>query len=87
VSAEGWPDAEAVETVELQETRRVKKLTMKLAFRDKAGRDHMTKFDRETARRAPRIGAAMATKPRHERGRHRDAGEQHVDRHTADPAS
>ena len=42
---EGWPDAEAVETVELQETRGVTKLTMKLAFRDKAGRDHMTKFD------------------------------------------
>ena len=42
---EGWPDAEAVETVELHETRGVTKLTMKLAFRDKAGRDHMTKFD------------------------------------------
>ena len=39
---EGWPDAEAVETVELHETRGVTKLTMKLAFRDKAGRDHMT---------------------------------------------
>ena len=42
---EGWPDAEAVETVELHETDGVTKLTMKLAFRDKAGRDHMTKFD------------------------------------------
>jgi uncharacterized protein YndB with AHSA1/START domain len=42
---EGWPDAEAVETVELHETRGVTKLTMNLAFRDKAGRDHMTKFD------------------------------------------
>jgi uncharacterized protein YndB with AHSA1/START domain len=42
---ESWPDAEAVETVELHETRGVTKLTMKLAFRDKAGRDHMTKFD------------------------------------------
>jgi hypothetical protein len=36
---------ETVETVELLETRGVTKLTMKLAFRDTAGRDHMTKFD------------------------------------------
>ena len=42
---EGWPDAEAIETVELQETDRVTKLTNRLAFRDKAGRDHMTKTD------------------------------------------
>ena len=42
---EGWPDAEAVETLELHETRGVTKLTKKLAFRDKAGRDHMTKTD------------------------------------------
>lgn len=42
---DGWPDAEAVETVELHETDGVAKLTHKLAFRDKAGRDHMTKFD------------------------------------------
>ena len=42
---EGWPDAEAVETVDLHETHGVTKLTMKLAFRDKAGRDRMTKFD------------------------------------------
>ncbi len=42
---EGWPDADAVETVELQETDGVTTLTMKLAFRDKAGRDHMTKHD------------------------------------------
>ena len=42
---EGWPDAEAVETVELHETDGVTKMTNKLAFRDKAGRDHMTKFD------------------------------------------
>ena len=41
----GWPDAEAVETVELHETDGVTKLTHRLAFRDKAGRDHMTKFD------------------------------------------
>ena len=42
---EGWPDAEAVETVDLHETLGVTKLTMKLAFRDKAGRAHMTKSD------------------------------------------
>lgn len=42
---EGWPDAHAVETVELEETDGVTKLTMKLAFRDQAGRDHMTRND------------------------------------------
>jgi uncharacterized protein YndB with AHSA1/START domain len=42
---EGWPDAEAVESVELHETDGVTKLTHRLTFRDKAGRDHMTKFD------------------------------------------
>jgi len=42
---EGWPDAEAVETVELHETDGVTKMTWSLAFRDQAGRDHMTKFD------------------------------------------
>jgi uncharacterized protein YndB with AHSA1/START domain len=42
---EGWPDAEAVESVDLQETEGVTKLTMRLAFRDKAGRDHMTGSD------------------------------------------
>ena len=42
---EGWPDAEAVETVELRETDGVTRLTNRLAFRDKAGRDHMTKTD------------------------------------------
>jgi uncharacterized protein YndB with AHSA1/START domain len=42
---DGWPDADAVETVELRETDSVTKLTNKLAFRDQAGRDHMTKFD------------------------------------------
>jgi uncharacterized protein YndB with AHSA1/START domain len=41
----GWPDAEAVETIELRESDAVTTLTWKLAFRDKAGRDHMTKFD------------------------------------------
>ena len=42
---EGWPDVEAVETVDLNETDGVTKLTHKLAFRDKAGRDHMTRSD------------------------------------------
>lgn len=42
---EGWPEAEAVETMDLQEADGVTKLTYSLAFRDKAGRDHMTKFD------------------------------------------
>jgi uncharacterized protein YndB with AHSA1/START domain len=42
---EGWPDADAVETTELHETDGVTTLTTKLAFRDKAGRDHMTRFD------------------------------------------
>ena len=42
---EGWPDAEAVESMDLHETDGVTKLTYRLAFRDKAGRDHMTKFD------------------------------------------
>jgi uncharacterized protein YndB with AHSA1/START domain len=42
---EGWPDAHAVETVELSETDGVTTLTTVLAFRDQAGRDHMTKSD------------------------------------------
>jgi uncharacterized protein YndB with AHSA1/START domain len=37
---EGWPDAHAVETWQLQETDGVTTLTMRLAFRDKAGRDN-----------------------------------------------
>jgi uncharacterized protein YndB with AHSA1/START domain len=42
---EGWPDAEAVETVELHEIDGVTKLTMNLAFRDEAGRAHMSRHD------------------------------------------
>lgn len=42
---EGWPNTEAVETVELHETDGVTKLTITLAFRDRAGRDHMTTND------------------------------------------
>jgi uncharacterized protein YndB with AHSA1/START domain len=37
---EGWPDADAVETVELYETDGVTTLAMRLAFRDQAGRAH-----------------------------------------------
>jgi len=39
---EGWPDAEAVDTVELHETDGVTTMTVTLAFRDRAGRAHMT---------------------------------------------
>ena len=42
---EGWPDTEAVETMELREADGVTTLTWRLAFRDQAGRDHMTRYD------------------------------------------
>jgi uncharacterized protein YndB with AHSA1/START domain len=42
---DGWPDTEAVETMELRETDTGTALTWTLAFRDRAGRDHMTKYD------------------------------------------
>ena len=42
---DGWPGAEAVESTELHETRGVTKLTQRMTFRDKAGRDHMNKTD------------------------------------------
>jgi uncharacterized protein YndB with AHSA1/START domain len=42
---EGWPDTEAVETMDLHETDGVTTLTWRLAFRDQTGRDHMTRFD------------------------------------------
>jgi uncharacterized protein YndB with AHSA1/START domain len=42
---DGWPDAHAVETIDLVENHGVTKLTHRLAFRDQAGRDHMSKFD------------------------------------------
>ena len=42
---DGWPDAEAVETMELRETAGGTTLTYRLAFRDQAGRDRMTKYD------------------------------------------
>jgi uncharacterized protein YndB with AHSA1/START domain len=40
----GWPDAEAVESIDLHETHGVTTLTYRLAFRDKSGRDHMTNY-------------------------------------------
>jgi uncharacterized protein YndB with AHSA1/START domain len=46
---EGWPDAEAVETVDLRETGGVTTVQINLAFRDQAGRDHMTRFDGQEA--------------------------------------
>jgi uncharacterized protein YndB with AHSA1/START domain len=42
---DGWPGVQAVETVELREADGVTKLTHRLAFPDKAGRDHMTATD------------------------------------------
>jgi len=42
---EGWPGVEAVESTELHEAHGVTTLTQRLAFRDKAGRDHMTVTD------------------------------------------
>jgi uncharacterized protein YndB with AHSA1/START domain len=42
---EGWPDAHAVESMVLHETRGVTKMTYSLAFLDQAGRDHMAKYD------------------------------------------
>jgi uncharacterized protein YndB with AHSA1/START domain len=42
---EGWPGADAVETMDLHETDGVTTLTWTMAFGDQAGRDHMTRFD------------------------------------------
>jgi len=42
---DGWPDTEAVESVDLDEVDGVTTMTYKLTFRDQAGRDHMTTFD------------------------------------------
>jgi uncharacterized protein YndB with AHSA1/START domain len=42
---EGWPDAHAVETTELTETDGVTTVRTTMAFRDQAGRDHMTRSD------------------------------------------
>jgi len=40
-----WPDAEAVETMGLHESDGVTTFTWSLAFKDKAGRAHMSGFD------------------------------------------
>ena len=42
---EGWSGVEAVESMELRASKDVTTLTWKLAFHDKAGRDHMSTFD------------------------------------------
>jgi uncharacterized protein YndB with AHSA1/START domain len=42
---DGWPGAWADETDELTEADGVTTLTVTMAFRDQAGRDHMTKHD------------------------------------------
>jgi len=42
---DGWPGVKAVESTDLHEADGVTKLTHRLAFSDKAGRDHMTKYD------------------------------------------
>ena len=42
---EGWPDAGAVESMDLHEADGVTTLTWTMAFRDKIGRDHMTTYD------------------------------------------
>jgi uncharacterized protein YndB with AHSA1/START domain len=42
---EGWPDADAVESVDLHEAGGVTTMTVRLAFSDLAGRAHMTKSD------------------------------------------
>jgi uncharacterized protein YndB with AHSA1/START domain len=42
---DGWPGVEAVESIDLHESDGVTKVTYKLAFRDQAGRDHMTQYD------------------------------------------
>jgi uncharacterized protein YndB with AHSA1/START domain len=42
---EGWPGVEAVESVDLHERDGVTRMTVLLAFRDGAGRAHMTRSD------------------------------------------
>jgi uncharacterized protein YndB with AHSA1/START domain len=42
---EGWSGVEAVESMELRASKDVTTLTWKLAFNDKAGRDHMSTLD------------------------------------------
>jgi uncharacterized protein YndB with AHSA1/START domain len=42
---DGWPDAWAVESMNLAEADGLTTMTYSLAFRDQVGRDHMTKYD------------------------------------------
>lgn len=42
---DGWPNVEAVESIDLRESDGVTTMTYRLAFRDRAGRDHMKTFD------------------------------------------
>jgi uncharacterized protein YndB with AHSA1/START domain len=42
---DGWPDVKAVESVDLDETDGVTTVKWRLTFSDKAGRDHMDRFD------------------------------------------
>jgi uncharacterized protein YndB with AHSA1/START domain len=42
---DGWPDTEAVESMELREIDGGTTMTWRLTFADQAGRDHMKKFD------------------------------------------
>ncbi|MGC4112301.1 MAG: SRPBCC domain-containing protein [Nocardioides sp.] len=42
---DGWPDADAVETMELSENDGVTSLTYRLRFTDQTGRSRMTKYD------------------------------------------
>jgi uncharacterized protein YndB with AHSA1/START domain len=42
---DGWPGTEAVETMDLHAVDGMTKLTYRLVFPDKAGRDHMEKYD------------------------------------------
>jgi uncharacterized protein YndB with AHSA1/START domain len=42
---DGWPGVEAVETVDLREVDGVTTMSLRLTFRDQAGRDHMSKTD------------------------------------------
>jgi uncharacterized protein YndB with AHSA1/START domain len=42
---EGWPGVEAVESMDLSESDGVTTMTYTLTFRDRAGRDHMTRYD------------------------------------------
>jgi len=42
---DGWPGVEAVESTDLHAAGGVTKMTYRLAFRDQAGRDHMSRYD------------------------------------------